>query len=316
MKQQLISWQRIVLAIIAIACVLTSLFIASIPAANAQGITTESRGLLFNSDRDGDDDIYLSNADGSYVRQLTNNTDRQDVDASWAPDGRSFVYTSLPVDTTPQIFRYDMATGKSAALTNNPNLIFSHPGFSPDGTRIISRTRDVNSQSCLDILDIQTLSHKRLLCSEGRVSYDFPNWSPDGTRIAFTVFDGGINRYSVRADGIGDMQLLVRGALNSVFSPDGKRLAFSRAALSVGETEQVFVANADGTNERQLTSDTYRSRRPVDWSSDGTQLILISFGVPDFTIGIRTLQPDGTGEYIFPVKADGINDFASNDSWR
>ena len=45
------------------------------------------------SHRDGDDEIFVMNADGTEVRQLTNNDDR-DVHPAWSPDGKHIAFVS------------------------------------------------------------------------------------------------------------------------------------------------------------------------------------------------------------------------------
>ena len=57
--------------------------------------TDEGGGLrlVFHSDRDGDEDIYIMRADGSGVRQLTDEPGR-DYEAQSRPDGRTLVFVS------------------------------------------------------------------------------------------------------------------------------------------------------------------------------------------------------------------------------
>ena len=44
---------------------------------------------------DGDKEIFVMNADGTQVRQLTDN-DENDGGATWSPDGKSIAFTSGP----------------------------------------------------------------------------------------------------------------------------------------------------------------------------------------------------------------------------
>ena len=54
----------------------------------------EPRGLIaFTSDRDGDWEIFVMNADGTEVRQLTDN-DEINRFPSWSPNGEHIAFTS------------------------------------------------------------------------------------------------------------------------------------------------------------------------------------------------------------------------------
>jgi Tol biopolymer transport system component len=56
------------------------------------------------------------------------------------------------------------------------------------------------------------------------------------------------------------------------WSPDGKRLAFSRSA---GDFAQIVVINADGSGLASLTADSFTSRSPT-WSPDGRRIAYVS----------------------------------------
>ena len=50
--------------------------------------------ILFSSDRDGDYDIYVMNADGSDVTRLTDNSASGEIVPRWSPDGRRIAFDS------------------------------------------------------------------------------------------------------------------------------------------------------------------------------------------------------------------------------
>lgn len=81
-------------------------------------ISPDGSQFLFSSDKDGNLDIYLANANGANPRRLTNSP-TADMYPSWAPDGKSFVFTSdRHGNNRGQIFRYTIATGQTQQLTN------------------------------------------------------------------------------------------------------------------------------------------------------------------------------------------------------
>ncbi|MDN4165835.1 S9 family peptidase [Cytophagales bacterium LB-30] len=64
-------------------------------------------------------------------------------DIVWSPDGKSIVYVSkklqgkeYAVSTNSQLYRYDLASGKTTLLTEGMNGYDTHPSFSPDGKKL------------------------------------------------------------------------------------------------------------------------------------------------------------------------------------
>lgn len=135
-------------------------------------------------------------------------------------------------------------------------------------------------------------------------------WSPDGARIAFvgerfretdpgnTTFDQEI--FVMNPDGSGQYQLTDTDGYEHgpVWSPDASRIAFVNQtdldpAPNVSRSDyQIFVANADGTDSRQLTERLGWNRDPV-WSPDGSRIA--------FTRSNREINVPS----IYVVNADG-----------
>src|SRR5690606_8174136 len=73
-----------------------------------------------------------------------------DEDYMWAPDGKSFVYVTkkksgkdYAVSTNTDIYRYDIATGKTTNLTEGRMGYDVHPLFHPSGMMaFLSMRRD------------------------------------------------------------------------------------------------------------------------------------------------------------------------------
>jgi Tol biopolymer transport system component len=89
----------------------------------------------------------------------------------------------------------------------------------------------------------------RLLVASGVKLCCELDWSPDGSRIAFTGWSGGIR--AVRTDGKGSTQLTRGWDSSPRWSPDGRKVLFTRHVAHGGN--DVFVMNADGSHVRRLT---------------------------------------------------------------
>lgn len=118
--------------------------------------------IAFSSNRDGDFDLYLMDADGSNIRRLTTQPGA-DGDPAWSPDGSRLVYTGTR-NGASQIFLISREGGTPQQLTSLGGGNFS-PVFSPDGGAIAFISgRDGNDELYrmeLDGTNQVNLSHTR-----------------------------------------------------------------------------------------------------------------------------------------------------------
>jgi TolB protein len=126
-------------------------------------------------------------------------------------------------------------------------------------------------------------------------------WSPDGSRIAFDSDRGqypvkqGI--YVMNRDGsnVRRITTLPRDAANDLaprFSPDGKRLVFTRyLGTDDFAPSAIFTVRTDGTGLRRLTSYAILAG-DADWSPDGEQIVFEAY--PDKRFGdVYVIDADG-----------------------
>jgi TolB protein len=103
--------------------------------------------------------------------------------------------------------------------------------------------------------------------------------SPDGKRLIYAtgqfpsmlLFESALDGTNVRA-----LTKTPSATFNMVYSPDQKLIAFARADST--RQLQVWVMNADGSGERQLTRFSAEEGSPQwpAWSADGTKLAIQS----------------------------------------
>jgi uncharacterized repeat protein (TIGR01451 family) len=117
-------------------------------------------------------------------------------------------------------------------------------------------------------------------------------------KIAFTRSSGHGDIFTVNPDGTGETQLTnpsTGGDFQAQWSPTGKQILFSHQAGSGASTvAQIWVMNADGTSQHQLSNSASQDFSAA-WSPDGTH---IAFNHANFATGtsqIWVMNADGSG---------------------
>jgi Tol biopolymer transport system component len=236
--------------------------------------------IAFNSNRAGNNDIYVMNADGSQVTRITNSPYDERV-PSWSPDGRQIAYQSNEAGNY-ELTVYDLQSRRVRRLTNN-NCDDYNPVWSPDGAWLAFYS-DCDGNREIYIIRSDG-SGRRQLTHTNSVYNWFPNWSPDGRQITFTSNRSGkYEIYIMNVDGSG-ARALGRGCI-SAFSPDGEYLAFTQYCTDTG---QIYLSRTDGS-DLQIFLEEENSTNP-SWSPDGQRLLF---------------QSERTGnEEIYVINIDG-----------
>jgi TolB protein len=124
--------------------------------------------------------------------------------------------------------------------------------------------------------------------------WEAPNWSPDG-KYLIANSGGGIYKLVLKQDGTAEPQKLAIPAdfqcnNDKAISPDGKKIAFS-ATVPPQKGSQVFLADADGSNAKLMTSESPSYFH--GWSPDNKTLAFVA-------------QRKGSGQYdIYGMPVDG-----------
>ena len=257
--------------------------------------------IAFSSNRDGNDEVYMMNADGSGQTNLTNNP-ASDYGAAWSPDGTKIAFCS-DRDGNGEVYVMNADGSGQTNLTRHPGEDYG-AAWSPDGTRIaFVSTRDGPQNSEIYVMNADGSGQTNL--TNRPEPDDMPRWAP-ANRIVFAAWNADLNYdiYVMNADGSQRTRLTNSPAHDwtPTWSPDGSRIAFLSQRSGNGD---LYVMNADGSNQVALTNSPAVDHQPA-WSSDGTQIAFSS-------------ERDGNNE-IYVMNADGsgqtnLSNNPASDTW-
>jgi TolB protein len=147
-------------------------------------------------------------------------------------------------------------------------------------------------RSHIFVYDLRTGSSREIYTADS--IWEAPNWSPDG-KYLIANSKGSIFRLDLDSDGKTKPRKLAipedyRCNNDKALSPDGSKLAFS-ASLAPKSGSEVFLADADGNNIKQMTQDTPSYFH--GWSPDNKMLAFVA-------------QRNNSGQYdIYRVSVGG-----------
>jgi Tol biopolymer transport system component len=251
--------------------------------------------LAFNTDRDGNFEIYLMNGDGTGLVNLTNHP-AFDANPAWSPDGSKIAF-STDRDGNSEIYVMNANGTGLVNLTRTPRT--EHlPSWSPDGSKI-AFVRDVGFPLTLEIAVMNSNGTNPVNISNHPDFVHRPTWSPDGSRIAFGTdrdFESGFTEvefeiYVVNADGTNPRNITNEDFAEDdypAWSPDGSRIAFHTDRTG---NFDILLMNPDGSALVNLTPHPAGDFLPA-WSSDGSRIAFES--IRDGNSEVYVMNADGS----------------------
>ncbi|PYQ28384.1 MAG: hypothetical protein DMF56_16380 [Acidobacteria bacterium] len=266
------------------------------------------------------------------IRQLT--FGGENAEAYFSPDGKKLIYQYTPErGGCDQQYIMDLTTGESKRVSSGNGRTTCGYFAYPNGDRVIYASTEAAGAECppppdrsrgyiwgvfpsydIYVANADGSNKKRLTTTNG---YDAEGvWCHKGGRILFTsVRDGDLDLYTMDEDG-GNVKRLTNTVGydgGAFFNADcteivwrasrfeGAALDEYKALLSEGFVKpskmELYTANADGTNARQLTKNGAANFCPY-FTSDGKRIIYSS----------NMLDPRGREFDIFIINKDGTGD--------
>jgi Tol biopolymer transport system component len=226
--------------------------------------------VMNGASRESSYELYVMNPDGSGKRRLARSPkgDGGLSRPAWSPDGRKLLFAMQP--------RGSARRCDQAGACNDELFVINADG---SGLRRLTRNAEPDWAAV---------------------------WSPNGKTIAFLSrrHGTGADVFVMNADG-SDQRNLTRKPGNEVdpaWSPDGRALVFTAvpngqplvvggSISASGPYRDVYVMNADGTGQRNLTHTREAEEYAAAWSPDGRTIAFATY--------------DGRSNRIFVINADG-----------
>ena len=285
-------------------------------------------------------EVHLRN-----IRQIT--AGGENAEAYWAFDGSMLIYQGNKPDGPgcDQIFLLDPNTAASTRVSNGTGRT-TCSYFYPAGDQILYSSTHHHDITCppnpdfslgyvwaiyptfdIFVANVDGTNLRQLTDVDG---YDAEaTFSPTGDRIVFTSMrDGDLDLYSMAPDGSDVVRLTNRPGYDggAFYSPDGSQIIYrahypeegtelddymgllDQGLIRPGELE-IMVMNADGSNQRQVTSVGGANFAPY-WHPSGDKIVFSSNHHDptgrDFDIYMINL--DGTG-LMRITEAEGFDGF-------
>ena len=296
-------------------------FVLAITLAAGNWIQAAEPIIVFQSNRDGDDEIYTAMDDGT-VKQLTRNK-VDDIEPAWSPDGNQIVWFIKDEAVGGEAFNMiimDADGGNKVNMTPNIGLsLTSQPTFSSDGSLIAFSSRGAlpngvnNNVAIIKFAEGAKrqkweLYNLSVWGAQGHfpdldIQDRFQVWSPDGSLIAWqTRREGNFDIWVT--DVINDEPDKQKKAQKNLttgkdakkddehprFSPDGTKILFQ--SKRDGDWEIFVMDSRTGENVVQLTNNE-KNDRNAEWSRNSAKIVFES-------------KRDGNDE-IYVMDADGNN---------
>jgi Tol biopolymer transport system component len=232
--------------------------------------------LAFGMNVNGNVDVYTVQPDGQDLQRLTTDPGF-DACAAYSADGSKIAYCSGQGGGPVQVWTMNQdGTGKQQITHMTNPAIF--PDFSPDGSKIVFTAKPAgSSKRDIYVINSDGTGLTQLTSDEGDNSY--AAFSPNGTKIVFTSDRSGVRQvWLMHADGSHQRQLTFDPQPKDQvpdWSPDGSKIAYLADTHGIADIVNpswgdVWVMNAAGNNQRQLTSGA--SWYGTAWSPDGTRI--------------------------------------------
>jgi len=259
--------------------------------------------------------LYIVNTDGTGLTLIDHIGVADDGgfgNYDWSPDDRKIVYVRSYDNYWDKTYLilYNISDRTQTTLKTEGNVC--NPKFSPDGKQIAYCTKIETD----DIVYVHSLNNHHIFKMDVNEKNNqliikngaSPKWSPQGDKIVYSstgkYFSSQI--FVANADGSHQKQLTTTvsprlwpgwppdGNEDPQWTPDGKKIVY---VSSENEKAEIFIMNADGSNQKRLTKAEFWDGSP-EITPDGNYILFHSRRSSMMESGICIMKLDGSSQQV------------------
>lgn len=236
----------------------------------APQLSPDGRTIAFESDREGQPDIWTIGVDGRGLTRITDHPG-DDTTPSWSPTGDRLAFGSTRDDPAGDIYTIRLAGKAVTRLAASP-AADSQPAWSPLGVIAFTTSRFATSnQPGAVVATVPDAGGDVRRIGPG----DEPAWSPDGQRLALTTRgsdpSGDIAVVTVRT--LGSTVVAGRaGRAETHATWNGAAVVYSDVVAAEDGSADIWSANAAGLDRQDHTQRPDAGETAPAYSTDGTRL--------------------------------------------
>ncbi|MBA3868420.1 MAG: PD40 domain-containing protein [Anaerolineae bacterium] len=261
--------------------------------------------VAFQSNYEGDDEIYIADLTVGFVRNLTHDPITLNQNPLWSPDGRYIMSVSKEAGWTTYV--RDVITGETRKLFEDGHGL--RRAWSPDA-RWLAYIDDVGSltggKSGLYLMNM--LSGDVRLLTDQIITRSRPFWSPDSQKIAFVSYNQRLNFpihiIDISSGTINDLSNNSKGLVTQdaiSWSPDNRQIVYT---MGSGANVSLYITDIETGHIKRIGNHIgFDALDDVPaWSPDGRQIAFQSYR--DKSRGLYLVDV-ATGETRFLTRTDG-----------
>ncbi|WP_165395218.1 PD40 domain-containing protein [Flagellimonas allohymeniacidonis] len=233
--------------------------------------------IVFESNRDGNWDIYMMNSQGENVKRLTYN-ESEDRRPSWHPNGEKVLFESNR-NGSNELFTLNLRSGKEKKLKQNTkDGEFVFASYSPNGKRIAVSLRESEQKSKIVLLSKKGKRVKTII-ENGKRNF-YPRWSKDGKEIVYFSRKDTDNKddeiYGINLETGVEARLTLWKTHNFCpsWSFDNSQIVY--VTSMEGSRPEIFIMDRDGNNKTQITHNEEGDTLP-NWHPKENRILVTAY---------------------------------------